>query len=63
VLCFRQSQPYKALVYLRADFVCLDRWIELERAPEIFRTRFMMNHARIIEYLDILNIERLRVAS
>src|SRR6266446_5171193 len=43
VLGFGQSQCHEALVDFRVDFVRVDRWIELEHAPKIFRTRFAMN--------------------
>ena len=43
VLGFGQTQCYEALINLRADFIGVERWIELEHAPEIFRARFAMN--------------------
>src|SRR5204862_4761427 len=43
VLCFRQSQFDQALVDLRTDLVCVDRWVEFEPAPEIFQARFAMD--------------------
>src|SRR5436190_2723973 len=36
VFCLRQSQSHHALIDLCGDLVCIDRWIELERAPIIF---------------------------
>src|SRR4051812_42721069 len=43
VLGFGQSQRHETLIDLRADFFSIDGWIDLECAPEIFRTRFAMN--------------------
>src|SRR5205814_8943146 len=43
VLGFGQSQRYKALLDLGADFVGVDRRIQLKCASEIVRTRFVMN--------------------
>jgi hypothetical protein len=43
VFRLRQRQSHDTLIDFCADFICIDRWIELERAPIIFRARFVMN--------------------
>src|SRR6476659_1800357 len=45
LLRLRQSQAHDALLDLRADLVGIDRRIELERTPEIFRARFAVEQS------------------
>src|SRR6266576_1627677 len=47
----RQCQTHDALIDLCADFIRIDRRIELERAPIIFRTRFAMNQCPYLRSL------------